>query len=163
MIVDCLKNWDSYFSGEDWKCAFEFLMSLGPDSEEKEYPLKGKDIFARIMSYETRLPAAAMLEAHRKYVDIQTVLVAAEAIEWFPVDTLEVKMPYDTAKDVEFYNRPRQGPGRIDIHPGTFVIFFPKDAHMPQLVAGTTPELVKKVVVKINVELVKPPLKIPGT
>lgn len=155
MIIDRLENWETYFSGAVWKCAFDFLTSLKPDAEEKKYPLQGKDIFARVVSYETRLPNTAVLEAHQRYIDIQTVLIGAEGIEWFPVDTLKIKMQYNTAKDVEFYHRPRMCPARVDAYPGTFIVLFPKDAHIPQLVVGDSTKLVKKVVVKMSMELVK--------
>ena len=39
------------------------------------------------------------------------------------------------------------------MYPGTFVMFYPHDAHMPGLVFGDKPELIKKVVVKIKKEL----------
>ncbi|TLD40592.1 MAG: putative beta-D-galactosidase [Candidatus Jettenia ecosi] len=156
MIIDRLGNWETYFSGAAWKCVFDFLTSLKPDVEEKEYTLQGTDILARIMSYETRLPNIAMLEAHQKYIDIQTVLIGAEGIEWFPIDALQIKIPYNMEKDVEFYHRPRMCPARVDACPGTFVVLFPKDAHIPQLVVGDSTKLVKKAVVKVNGALVKP-------
>jgi YhcH/YjgK/YiaL family protein len=107
------------------------------------------------MSYPTRFPEDAVLEAHQKYVDIQTSLAAAEGIEWFPLDTLEVKTPYEATKDVALYHRPRPGPARVDVYPGIFVALFPHDAHMPQLIVDNAPGHVKKVVVKINVALLK--------
>ena len=76
MIVDRLENWEKYHFGKDWKTAFEFLMSLTSDIKDGEYPLKGKEIFALVMSYETRDSGKAVREAHRKYVDIQTVISA---------------------------------------------------------------------------------------
>ncbi len=153
MIVDRLDNWDSYFFGDVGNKVFEFLMSLTPDTEEGERHLQGDDIFARIMSYETRPPEAAVLEAHRKYVDIQTVLTGAEGFEWFPTDGLSTDIPYDESKDAEFYKRPHSGPARIDVYPGIFVVFSPQDAHMPTLMVGDTAELIKKVVVKVKTEL----------
>ncbi len=155
MIVDRLENWNSYPFGLAWQQAFDFLRSLKAEVAEAEYPIQGSDIFARVMSYNTRTPQEAVLEAHQKYIDIQTTLVAAEGIEWFPLDKLEIKTPYEAAKDVAFYHRPRPGSARVEVYPGSFVALFPHDAHMPQLIVDNAPGHVKKVVVKINVALLR--------
>jgi biofilm protein TabA len=153
MIVDKLKNWEHYHFGSAWKCAFEFLMSLTPVSDEKKYNLQGDKIFAQIMSYETKGSETAVLETHRKYVDIQTVLIGGEGIEWFARDGLVVDTSYDESKDAEFYKRTCPGLARVDIFPGTFVMLFPQYALLPALMIEEKPELIKKVVVKIHVEL----------
>ena len=154
MIADRLGQWEHYFSGEVWECAFRFLESLHPDSEETKTTLQGDDMFACVMSYETRSIQEAKLEAHRKYIDIQMTLVGAERIDWFPLENLEVKTPYDDT-DFEFYHRPGDAPIHIDNHPGNFAVLFPDDAHMPQLVVGDAPKIVKKVVVKVRLDLVR--------
>lgn len=153
MIIDKITFWEHYQFGSAWKLAFEFLLSLTPDADDKQYDLQGDDIFAIVMSYETKNPEIALLETHRRYVDIQTVLVGGERIEWFSRDELIVDTPYDKSKDVEFYKRTCPGSSRVDVFPGTFVMFFPQDAHMPALMIDEKPELIKKVVVKINVEI----------
>lgn len=154
MIVERLENWENYFSsGTDWKCVFDFLKTLHPGAEEKEYPLQGNDIFARVMSYETRTPDTAVLEAHRKYIDIQMMIRGTECIKWFPVNDLKVRIPYDTTKDVEFYQRPLYCPAHVNLCPEIFIALFPHDAHMTQLMSGNIPQIVKKVVVKVRKEL----------
>ncbi|MGC9329842.1 MAG: YhcH/YjgK/YiaL family protein, partial [Candidatus Hinthialibacter sp.] len=74
MIFDEMGYWENYPLGPAWETAFTFLKTLAPDAEEKKYPIEGDDIFARVMSYETKPREEAVLEAHMKYVDIQTVL-----------------------------------------------------------------------------------------
>ncbi len=153
MIVDCLENWKIYPYGAAWKSTFEFLMTLTPNAEEKKYPLQGDDIYAMVMSYETRTPETAVLETHRKYLDIQAVLDGGEVMEWFPTGGLAVNKPYEESKDVEFYHHPNSSFARMNVFPGIFVALFPHDAHMPSLMIGNTPESIKKVVVKVNVKL----------
>ncbi|MBI2471372.1 MAG: YhcH/YjgK/YiaL family protein [Planctomycetes bacterium] len=153
MIVDRMQNSRDYPLGKAWQLAFEFLISLKPDAEEKKYHLQGDDIFAMVMSYETRPPDTAALEAHRKYLDIQAVITGGEGIAWFPKDELIIKQLYDESKDVEFYQHPNSSFARINVFPGTFVALFPQDAHMPSLMLGNTPECTKKVVVKVNAKL----------
>ncbi len=157
MIIDKLENWEQYHFGPGWKSAFDFLMSLTPDAEEQKYEIQGDEIFAQVMSYETRTPDTAVLETHRKYIDIQTVLVGGERIEWFSRDGLVVDTPYNESKDAEFYKRACPGTAHVVISPGTFVMFFPHDAHMPSLMVEEKPELVKKVVLKVRVDLLTPP------
>jgi len=73
MIVDHIKNWKNYAFGPAWGKSFTFLETLDAESEDGEFPIDGETMFARVMSYETRneTDPEAVLEAHRKYVDIQ--------------------------------------------------------------------------------------------
>ena len=151
MIADKRENWKSYPFGEAWKTAFDFLAGLAPDAEEREYPLRGKDLYASVASYETR--PGGDPEAHRIYVDVQCLLSGAEAVGWLPARGLQVKTPYSPAKDIEFYDVRLEEQSRILLRPGLFAVFFPWDAHAPGLVAGDAPARVKKVVVKIKREL----------
>lgn len=151
MIVDKHENWKSYPFGEAWKVAFDFLAGLAPDAEEREYPLRGKDLYASVASYETR--SGGDPEAHRIYVDVQCLLSGAEAVGWLPARSLQVKTPYDPARDIEFYDVRRKEQSRILLRPGLFAVFFPWDAHAPGLMAGDAAGRVKKVVVKIKREL----------
>lgn len=156
MFIDRLDNWDPYFDAEAWETAFDFLLSVQPDAEEKKYPLQGDDIYALVMSYDTRAPEEGLLEAHEQYVDIQALLTGREAIEWALVDDLEVETPYDASKDAVMLKRPEQRQAVVSIYPGTFVALLPQDAHMPGLMVGHAPERVKKVVVKIKLDLLSP-------
>jgi biofilm protein TabA len=153
MIIDKLENWEHYHFGPAWKLAFDFLKSLTPDSAEKRYTLQGDDIFAHVMSYETKEPELAKLEAHQKYVDIQTVIIGSERFEWFTKNGLEVDVPYNASKDVEFFKRACPGTARVDVLPDTFVMFYPQDAHMPALIVDGKSAFIKKVVVKIKADL----------
>ncbi len=152
MIIDKLNNWDYYNFGLVGKQVFDFLQSLSPDSAEKKYELQGEDIFAQISSYKTRTQDSALLETHNKYIDIQAVLTGKEIIKTSSRDGLVVHTQYDEVKDVEFY-RCSGELADINLYPGSFVLFYPHDAHMPGIVLGKEAEMVKKVVVKIKLEL----------
>lgn len=155
MIVDRVENCIAYPLGKAWQAAFEFLTSLKPDVEENKHHIQGDDIFAMVSSYKTRPADVAQFETHRKYVDIQAVLSGGEEIGWLPGEGLLTRQPYDESKDIEFYHHPNAGYTRIKVSPGTFVALFPQDAHKPSLMIGNTPECVKKVVIKINVNLLR--------
>ncbi|OVE73970.1 hypothetical protein BVX94_02110 [bacterium B17] len=80
MIFDKVENWQVYGNGEIWKTAFQFLLTLNEDTEDGEYPLLGKEMFARVMSYETKKPEDAVLEGHKKYIDIQSSIRIPQAM-----------------------------------------------------------------------------------
>lgn len=155
MIIDKVENFKLYNFGPAWHRAFEFLDTLTPDSPDGRYTIEGEDIFAIVMSYHTSAPESAVFESHQKYVDIQTVITDAEGFECAFSDELSVTTPYDTSKDAAFYERTSHGQTRVDAFPGTFVMLYPHDAHIAGLIVGTESKLVKKVVVKVKVELLE--------
>ena len=117
--------------------------------------IDGDRLFARVMSYETRDETSldAVLEAHRRYVDIQMALIGSERIAWYPTPSLQAKSPYDEEKDVQFFVYERPADIQVSVFPGTFACLFPQDAHMPQLKSDAKGGEVKKVVVKIDLDL----------
>lgn len=155
MIADSIQNSSLYPFGPTWKAAFEFLKTLTPESETGKRLIQGSELFAGIDCYETKSRAAAKLETHRKYVDIQVLLSGTEVIEIFPKQGLTVSETYNPEKDAEFYRVPQEPRARITLSPGQFLVFFPGDAHMPCLMTGNSPQPVKKVVVKVAVELLR--------
>ncbi|MCH6255925.1 YhcH/YjgK/YiaL family protein [Puniceicoccaceae bacterium K14] len=156
MIVDHVDNWDRYLLGSTWEKVFEFLLQLQPDAEEKKYEIEGDDVFAIVMSYPTREEGSdgTVLEAHRAYADIHMTLVGGEKIACFPTHTLAVKDEYVAERDVEFFQIEKKSDLLISLRPGSFALLLPQDAHTPQLsVAGLEGSTVKKVVVKIRLDL----------
>ena len=151
MIVDHLLNWRSYPLGEAWEAAFRFLEELSADADEKEYPIDGDGIFARVMSYPTKPETSgdAVLEAHRKYVDIQMALIGSERIAVYPSHEMRTLDGYDAVRDVEFFEYKEPAKLQLSMYPGTFACLLPQDAHMPQLFTEEKGAVVKKVVVKI--------------
>jgi YhcH/YjgK/YiaL family protein len=154
MIVDHIDNWKRYSFGPTWELVFSFLEGLTPESEERRYDLDGDDVFAIVMSYPTKqeTDANAVLEAHRKYVDIQMALVGSERLALYPAHSLNVKTPYNAERDVEFFTYEKSANIQLGMFPGTFACLLPQDAHMPQLATGNAGVEVKKVVVKIALD-----------
>ena len=154
MIVDQIQSWRTYPLGEAWEKAFAFLEALEPDAEEKEYPIDGSALFARVMSYPTKEETAAdaVLEAHRRYADIQMALIGSERIAVYPTGALSEKTPYDVERDVNFFEYVEPAKLQLSMFPSTFALLLPQDAHMPQLRAGQPGAVVKKVVVKVALD-----------
>ena len=132
MIVDCIDSWQKYPLGPAWEKAFGFLTSLDSSAPEGETKIDGDRLFARVMSYETRDETSldAVLEAHRRYVDIQMALIGSERIAWYRHLRCRRKA-YDEEKDVQFFVMNGQRIFR-SAYSGD-LCFFSAGAHMPQL------------------------------
>jgi len=152
MIVDRYENWRRLLKGKSWDLAYDFLTSLKADSPEGDTKLDGDTVFGRVMAYRTRTPEEGLLESHRLYIDVQTTLVGAEGIEWFPRSTLARKQDYDPAKDFELWHRPGLPTVRADMVPGMFCVLFPEDAHLAQQIVGGAAQDIRKAVVKIRLD-----------
>jgi YhcH/YjgK/YiaL family protein len=152
MIVGRIEHWRSRLPGMVWRKVFRALEELSEVSAEGKVAIEGEDLYLNVMSYATRQPddPEAILESHREYVDVQMVLAGSERIDWFPAESLEIEKPYDAGRDAQFYRRPGAAPASVDVLPGTFVVLFPEDAHMPQLVTAAGHGRVKKVVAKVR-------------
>lgn len=153
MIIDTLENSGIYFKNKAWQTAFDFIKAQNPASEEKKYHLMGDDLYATVMSYQTKPRAGAILEAHRKYIDVQVMIAGSETIEYSNIGALEIQTQYSTDKDAVFYVPPDICTGSNLLIPGVFQVFFPGDAHMPGLNSDTVSAAIKKIVVKINADL----------
>ena len=153
MISDRVEHYNCYPYGSVWKTAFGFLNTISPGAEEATYEIQGEDIYAIVSSYNTKQPHK--FEAHRKYVDIQCLLDGQELIESTALNGLTVDTPYDQEKDAAFYVKTDSGKIISHLIPGTFIVFFPHDAHMPGVSVDDSPSFVKKVVVKIKAELLR--------
>ena len=148
MITDYLSNAPLYYPvHRHFELAFDFLMrdNLGNLAPGK-YPLIDTDVFALVMAYQTKDPAEAPLECHRTYIDIQYIISGTERMGYAALAP-SATLSYNAEKDVAIF------PGQCDylIMPrGSFAIFFPQDAHQPQIMVDK-PEAVQKVVVKVKI------------
>ena len=67
---------------------------------------------------------------------------------YFGPEKLTLKKDYDPEKEIFVW----EGPGEtIQLHAGSYLIFFPHDAHRPRLLIDR-PRPVRKIVVKVAVE-----------
>ncbi|MGC2458423.1 MAG: YhcH/YjgK/YiaL family protein [Gallionellaceae bacterium] len=118
------------------------LYALAPG----RYPIVGDDLFAIVEHMPGRTRAAAKLECHRKYIDIQLVLEGIDEMGWKPLaDCHNPVSDYSAEKDIRFFH---DAPAAwIATPPDAFCIFFPEDAHAPLVGAGR----IRKVIFKIAV------------
>jgi biofilm protein TabA len=129
-----------------WDKAFTFLkehdlitLAVG------KYPIDGTNVFASVTEDPSKDFDKTQWESHRKYIDLQCVITGEEKMGRSSLGDLTVTKQYDEAKDVANYS----GDGKIlDVTAGTFMIFFPSDAHRPNITPGGN-KPVKKVVIKV--------------
>lgn len=84
----------------------------------------------------TMLPQGKqMLEAHKRFIDIHVPISNEETIGWASIKHLKnITKPYSEENDIIFYGDEPQS--YITVRPGQCVIFFPEDAHAPNIGMG---------------------------
>jgi YhcH/YjgK/YiaL family protein len=148
MILDTLLNAEKYLSlHPSFTGAFRFLagrdlMTLAPGRID----IDGTGLYAMVSAQQGKWPSEARLEAHRKYIDIHYLLSGKETMGWRATsDCREPEQLYDREKDfAQFSDEPSLW---LTMHPGTWAIFFPWDAHAPLVSNGD----IHKVVIKVAV------------
>lgn len=151
MVFDQLKNLNKYLTSEQLQKIEKFLKELSPDMEEKRYEIDGEAIYANVMSYSTSLPCDCRIEAHDKYIDIQSSLQGAEGIDIFDRDSLDILEDYDPQKDVALYEETIAPSISVNNVAGYFTMIFPEEAHRPQVSVDLQCGKVKKFVIKVHI------------
>jgi len=108
--------------------------------------IDGSRLYAMVIRAEGKGQNAAKLEAHRRYIDIQYSITAADVIGWKPLATCrEPEQAFDEKSDGQLF---RDAPDSwVTVPPGSFAIFFPEDAHAPAAASGPIDKIVVKVAV----------------
>ena len=149
MILDSLENSEQYFDLHPlFKKAFDFLRSTDfSQLEEGKIETGDPRLFYTIARFRGKDPQYAVLETHKKFIDIQMPLVGAESIGWKAGNELMIiSEPYDEKKDIMFYH---DFPTTYTkLYPGQFVVYFPEDGHAPGIGQGD----IRKVIAKIAIE-----------
>lgn len=148
MIIDNINN-SSRYNGlsENIAKALSFIRDTDLKILKKgRHNISGDDVFCIVAEYITKSPNEGKLEAHRKYIDIQTVIIGSENIGFELLSDQKVIREYDETNDYALY----QGePSFIKLESDLFAIFFPNDLHMPGINEHKTD--IKKIVVKVRV------------
>jgi YhcH/YjgK/YiaL family protein len=149
MIIDSIQNRARYERlGTGIAKALEYLARTDVSKVATgRYDLDGDNVYALVQRYDTKPREKGVWEAHRRYIDVQFVASGVESMGYAPIGSLTVTQPYAADKDCVLL----AGTGDfVTAAAGTFVVFFPEDAHMPCL-ACVAPQAVCKVVVKVAV------------
>jgi YhcH/YjgK/YiaL family protein len=130
-----------------WDEAFTFLKNHNLETlAVGRYDIDGDNVYAMITENPTKDMDSTKWESHHNYTDLHLVIKGEEKIGIAPVKNLTVIMPYDASKDLANYS----GEGKFyTALPGTFFLFFPGEAHRPNItINGNKPD--KKLVIKIK-------------
>jgi YhcH/YjgK/YiaL family protein len=118
------------------------LRSLPPG----RHTIDGERLYLVIANEDGKGMDGAVLEAHRKYIDIQFVVEGTDMIGWRPAaECPGVIAPYDPSKDVELYGEKPHAWSRVT--GSAFALYFPEDAHAP--LGGTG--ILRKAIVKVGI------------
>lgn len=150
MIHDKIENLLTYIPKNKHTAVSEFIKQISIEMAEGIYDIDGKDIYANIMSYETKLQSDCAIEAHDKYIDIQFTLIGEEGISVYPREELKC-ISKDSARDVYTFEiadcRPQI---QICNRAGWFSLIETNEAHRPQESINEKCAVVKKGVIKIK-------------
>jgi YhcH/YjgK/YiaL family protein len=130
-----------------WDKAFAYLKNTDlKNLAVGRYAIDGDNVYAIVTEAPTKDYDKTAFESHRNYIDLQYVISGKENMSKAPVSSLTVSKPYNEATDLGNYT----GEGKIYTVPaGTFMVFFPTEAHRPNITPGGN-KVVKKIVIKIK-------------
>lgn len=145
MIIDTIENLGKYVSLNPlFKDVAEFIEANDLNTlEDGKHFIKGADLFVNIQRAKGKTREQALLETHKKMIDIQIPLSTSETYGYTPLNSLP-DADYNEEKDITKYG------GAADTYitckPGEFAIFFPQDGHAPCI--SDEPEI-KKAIFKV--------------
>ncbi|QQL45846.1 YhcH/YjgK/YiaL family protein [Sulfuriroseicoccus oceanibius] len=149
MILDVLGNAPMYYGlNGGFAKAFEFLSrgDLG-ELELGKHEIDGDRVFAVVDEAQGRSKEGALMETHRKYIDVQLILEGTDEMGWKPISQCtQPADEYNAEGDAQmFADAPDVW---TPVQAGMFAIFFPEDAHLPLVSDGR----IRKVIAKVAVD-----------
>ena len=131
--------------------AFAFLRRADlADLKPGRYEIDGDNCWAMVQEVSlTPFADGAKVEAHRKYVDIQSPLTGEETIGEVTMDAKLRALPFDEEKDCVLFDAPSRP---VTLRPGEFAIYLPPDgAHAPGH-SQNGARTIRKLVIKVKNE-----------
>lgn len=149
MIIDTLDNIETYASLNPlFPKVIEFLRQNDISKlEPKVYEISGEDAFINIQQAYGRSEEEALLESHKKMIDIQIPLEVTERYGYENTNQLP-EHHYDEKKDLILYGDER-AKTYVECKVGMFVIFLPQDAHAPLV---SPQKEFRKAIIKVKVD-----------
>lgn len=147
MVIDTLDHLGDYASLNPlFSKVVDFLSQHDLNTmEEGKYPIEGDDLFLNLTSAKGKAPDEAVMETHRKMIDIQIPLSSGETYGYTPLCDLP-EAEYNAEKDIS--KMPGvMGQSYVNCQPGMFAIFFPQDGHAPCI---STEPSIRKAIFKVK-------------
>ena len=148
MIIDNIKNASLYYNvHKNFKKAFDFLETIDfSNCNEGTIEVDGNNIKSIISTNKLKNKSDALLETHKKYIDIHIPISDNETFGWKTAKKLEISVDdYDSENDFQlFHDIPTI---YFTITPSEFAIFLSEDAHAPLIGTGELKKLIFKIAI----------------
>ena len=148
MIFDLVENRSKRKFPALVQQALDHLVKMDANLQAGKYPLAGEELVALVSDYKAKTVEESCFEAHRKYMDIHAVLAGRETVGFHPHGPMKVRKAFEESQDVELYERPQQFASAL-LEPGSFMIFYQHEGHMPGMQSNGYSGMIKKVVFKV--------------
>lgn len=151
MIIDNIKNIEQYLSiNKRLGKALHYIATTDFSKfESGKHDITEDSMFLLVNDYQTKENELNIMEAHRKYIDLQYIYKGSELIEHEILNNQKVYKEYDSDNDYILFTP--NSKTEINFSEGMFAIFYPNDLHMPGLIKNKS-ELVRKIVVKVLID-----------
>lgn len=147
MIIDTLEHLRNYVAMNP---LFEEVLNFINQHDMTKliagrHDIKGNDVFVNIQEAKGKTVSEAVLEYHRKMIDIQVPISGEETYGYSPLEDLPEA---EYKEDIDMALLPGVKPQQyVTCRPGQFVVFFPQDAHAPFI---TDAQQLHKAIFKIK-------------
>lgn len=108
-----------------------------------------ENFYYTIQSYMTKPSNECKLESHRKYVDIQIIILGNEAMDIADISRLHIQDVYDEERDIMFWKEPKRM-ARTTLREGDTIVLYPENAHRGAVSVADS-EKVIKIVGKVKI------------
>ena len=145
MIFDSLVNFGKYLTlNPHFSVVEEFMKSNDLDKLTPGKQKITEDVFVISETVPGKGKYEAVLEAHKDFIDVQLCRNAVDNMGWTSLeDCKTVKVDYNEERDLIFYDDSIEK--HIAVGRENFVIFFPWDAHAPNIGSGELRKVIFKV------------------
>jgi len=147
MIIDTLDNLGKYAALSPLMATIAEYLDTHDLSEldNGKHYLQGRDLFINVTDTRGRTRQEAVIETHKRMLDIQIPLSASETYGYTPLCRLP-EADYNDEKDVTKYGD-LQAEQYVTCEPGMFALFLPEDGHAPCI---SEAESLHKAIVKMK-------------
>ena len=151
MIFDNIKNCKTYYGAHPkFEKAFSFIeKAFSENLEVGKYEIDGKEIYAFIQEYESKLIENSLFEGHENYIDIQCIMEGREIMGNMEISNAVIRTEYNPERDFAIYERNEFATYCVAGR-GDFSVFFPQDIHSPGVSYKNEPSKIRKIVVKVH-------------
>lgn len=135
-----------------WDKAFAYLKETNLQAlPNGRHTIDGDNVYAIVTEAPSKDYDKTAFESHKRYIDLQYVISGEENMAKAPLGSVTISREYNERADIAYYT----GEGQVYTVPQkTFMLFFPSEAHRPNITPGGN-KVVKKIVIKIKLAELK--------